>query len=221
MHLTDSKISFVEKCYPLRVGGVLLWVLVVLLPLATLCVSAIGVEAEAEQIAEVRSLLWPSVALAGGVSALAVLLGYLPGRILGHLRTGRGLLLLVILMPLLLPKYLLYYAWSLILAPTNTVGLALAKNPDLARLTGTAISFAVVALWYWLLAALLIAQGWRRMDAGIWNRARLDASGAERFFRITLPLLAWFCCPRGCRVSHKGCSIRCITLATSRLSRRV
>ena len=85
-----------------------------------------------------------SAALAGGIATAAVLLGYLPGRLLGTSAGHTGALLLCLLMPLLLPRYLLYYAWSLLLSPTSALGAALSARPDVARFAGAATSWMVM-----------------------------------------------------------------------------
>jgi len=131
-----------------------------------------------------------SVALAGGIAAAAVLLGYLPGRLLGTSTAHTGTLLLCLLTPLLLPRYLLYYAWSLLLSPTSALGAALSARPDVARFAGAATSWMVMVTWYWPLAALLEGQGWRTMGTEALDVSRLDAGPVRRFASVTLPLLA-------------------------------
>jgi ABC-type Fe3+ transport system permease subunit/DNA-binding beta-propeller fold protein YncE len=120
---------------------------------------------------------------------VAVLLGYHPGRLLGTARARHDLLLLLLLTPLLLPRYVLYYAWSLMLTPSTALGAYLAANSHIARAIHALTSSAVLVLWYWPLAALLIAQGWRNIDRQIWDCASLDAKPLEVFRGITLPLL--------------------------------
>jgi ABC-type Fe3+ transport system permease subunit/DNA-binding beta-propeller fold protein YncE len=66
----------------------------------------------------------------------------------------------------------------------------LSGKPELARFVGTFSSSLVLILWYWPLAALLIAQGWRNIDRQIWDCASLDANRFGIFGKITLPLLA-------------------------------
>ena len=93
-------------------------------------------------------------------------------------------------MPLVLPRYILYYAWTLLLSPTTKLGGYLSSRPDIARCAGVLTSSAVLVFWYWSLAALLIAQGWRSMDRKIWDNASLEAGPWQRFSKITLPLLS-------------------------------
>ena len=45
-------------------------------------------------------------------------------------------------------------------------------------------------MWYWPVAALLIAQGWKNIDSEVWDSSRLEAGSWMRFKNITLPLLA-------------------------------
>jgi ABC-type Fe3+ transport system permease subunit/DNA-binding beta-propeller fold protein YncE len=139
-------------------------------------------------------LMFRSFALAAVIAAVSVLLGYLPGRLLGTSRKGKDLLLLLLLMPLVLPRYVLYYAWALMLSPTTDLGRYFSTNPELARFVGTFTSSMVLVLWYWPLASLLIGQGWRNIDRQIWDCACLDASNSQIFKKITLPLLGRCMC---------------------------
>ena len=54
---------------------------------------------------------------------------------------------------------------------------------------GQGITMGTLALWYWPLAALLLAQARRLMDRGVWDNACLDASPAHRLRHVTLPLM--------------------------------
>ncbi|MHC4622671.1 MAG: ABC transporter permease subunit [Planctomycetota bacterium] len=174
---------------PLLVISLAFWAVVILLPLLILFTQATGPVPQLEGRRIFASLLL-SFALAAVISAVAVLLGYIPGRMLGTCRARRDLLLFLLLMPLLLPRYVLYYAWTLVLSPTTELGRYVAGRPELARLVGTFSSSAVLILWYWPLAALLIAQGWRNIDRQVWDCASLDADPLKVFKNITLPLLA-------------------------------
>jgi ABC-type Fe3+ transport system permease subunit/DNA-binding beta-propeller fold protein YncE len=167
-----------------------LWAVVILLPLAIFLSQVISPAAELKTTDRILASAFRSFALAAVIAGVAVLLGWVPGRLLGTCRTGKDLLLLLLLMPLVLPRYVLYYAWTLLLSPTTTLGAYLSARPELARFVGTLSSSLVLILWYWPLAALLIAQGWRNIDRQIWDCASLDANGFGIFKKITLPLLA-------------------------------
>ncbi len=122
--------------------------------------------------------------------AAAVLLGWLPGKLLGTSGSHTGLLLLLLLLPLALPQYVLYYAWTLLLSPTTQLGRVLASRPDLARLVGIVTSTGVLVGWYWPLAALVLAQGWRSIDGRVWEGAALEATRSQVFRHVTLPLFS-------------------------------
>jgi len=104
-----------------------------------------------------------------------------PGKLLGTSDAHTGLLLLLLLLPLVLPQYVLYYAWTLLLSPTTQLGRLLASRPDLARLVGVVTSTGVLIGWYWPLAALVLAQGWRSIDGRVWEGAALEAPGLRSF----------------------------------------
>ncbi len=167
-----------------------LWAVVIFLPLVILFAQAISAPAELEIGNRIFASMFRSFALAAVIAAAAVLLGWVPGRLLGTCRAHKHLLLLLLLMPLVLPRYVLYYAWMLLLSPTTRLGAYLSGRGELARFVGSFSSSSVLILWYWPLAALLIAQGWRNIDRQIWDCASLDADGLQMFKRITLPLLA-------------------------------
>ncbi len=174
--------------------SLVLWLVVILMPLLVLFGEVIFSAEKLELGERFFGLMFRSFALAAVIAAVSVLLGYVPGRLLGTSRKGKDLLLLLLLMPLVLPRYVLYYAWTLLLSPTTELGRYFSTNPELARFVGTFTSSMVLVLWYWPLAGLLIGQGWRNIDRQIWDCARLDASNFQIFKKITLPLLGRCLC---------------------------
>ena len=171
-----------------------LWLVVIFIPLVVLF-AQVAFPADQLEIGErFFKLMFRSFALAAVIAVVSVLLGYVPGRLLGTSRKSKDLLLLLLLMPLVLPRYVLYYAWTLLLSPTTNLGRYLSANPELARFVGTFTSSMVLVLWYWPLAGLLIGQGWRNIDRQIWDCARLDASNLQIFKKMTLPLLGRCLC---------------------------
>ncbi|MCP4259816.1 MAG: 6-bladed beta-propeller [Planctomycetes bacterium] len=180
--------SILEKF--LTTVSVILWTLVIFLPLAILFTQAISPAPELKINNNVFTSMFRSFVLSSVIAAAAVLLGWIPGRLLGTCRARKDLLLLLLLMPLVLPRYVLYYAWTLLLSPTTRLGTYLSGKAELARFVGSFSSSSVLILWYWPLAALLLAQGWRNIDRQIWDCASLDVDGFQMFKRITLPLLA-------------------------------
>ena len=173
-------------------AGLAGWLAVIVVPLGFLFISSFSgpaAGAAAWPVGRIAALTGRSFALAGGIAALAVVLGYLPGRCLGTTRRP-GLMLALILAPLLLPRYVAYYAWWLPLSPTTAIGRFLAQHGELSRFVHGATTWMALVLWFWPLAALLIGQGWRGMDEEVLQSARLEAGKARRFARVTLPLLA-------------------------------
>ena len=173
----------------LTATSLVLWVVVIFLPLLVLFAQVFSPAAELEATDGIVASVFRSFALSAAIAAAAVLLGWVPGRLLGTCRSRKDLLLLLLLMPLVLPRYVLYYAWTLMLSPTTALGAYLSGKPEVARFVGTFTSSLVLILWYWPLAALLIAQGWRNIDKSIRDCASLDADGFGIFRKITLPLL--------------------------------
>jgi ABC-type Fe3+ transport system permease subunit/DNA-binding beta-propeller fold protein YncE len=168
----------------------LLWLGLILLPLGALTVDAAVSAPQNEVVQPVFVSLLRTCFLAGLIAAAAVVLGWLPGKLLGTAGAPHAVLLLLLLVPLVLPQYVLYYAWTLLLSPTTSLGRLLASRPDVARLVGVTTSTGVLIGWYWPLAALVLAQGWRSLDGRLWENAALEATGPQVLRHVTLPLLA-------------------------------
>ena len=131
----------------------------------------------------VRSFLF-----AAGVAAISVVLGYVPGKLLAF--SGKSkLLLLAMIVPLVLPRYVLYFCWSLLLSPTTALGSFLSANTAVANIVGTGITIMVLVLWYWPVAGLLLAAGWKNIGAGVIETAKLETNSPQRFLHVILPLL--------------------------------
>jgi ABC-type Fe3+ transport system permease subunit/DNA-binding beta-propeller fold protein YncE len=173
-------------------GGIA-WLAVVFLPLLLLYVLAAATpvaENPAGSAWTLASLTARTAALAAVVAALAVLLGCVPGRLLGTAERHASLLFCLALAPVLLPRYVLYYVWSLPLAPTTALGQYLAVQPlAVTRWIGTLTTMFALILWYWPLAALLLAQGWRNLDREVLESAALEAGPWRRLTRVVLPML--------------------------------
>lgn len=178
--------------------------LALILPLVILYAAAAAEPAPSElpwSAAQFLGLAARSVALAGIVAAVAVVLGYVPGRILGAIQRGRMVMLALVLAPLVIPRHVLYYIWSLPLSPTTDLGRFVAAQPqEVAQTIAMLTTSSVLVLGYWPLAALLVAHGWRNIDGEVLGSGALDAGPWQRFVRIHLPLmaeplaLAWAAC---------------------------
>jgi len=171
-------------------AGLAAWAALVGAPVALLAAGAAGGAAAASETGVSAGLVVRTAALAAAVAALAVVLGWVPGRLLGTARRGRAALFALLLAPLLLPQYLQLYAWRIYFSPPTALGGYLSMRPALAEAVGTAAAAGVLLLWHWPLAALLLSQGWRSIDRDVWEAAELDASRRGRLVRVALPLLA-------------------------------
>ena len=171
-------------------GSLALWFLLIFLPLVVLIINAMHPTSAFESGGNYFAVIFHSFVLSAIIAFVAVLLGWSPGRLLGTSNRHKDVLLMLLILPLVLPRYVLYYAWTLILSPTTQLGAYLSQRIELARFIGSLTSTSVLILWYWPIAALLISQGWRRIDRQIWDSASLDANRFGIFTKITLPLLA-------------------------------
>ncbi len=179
-----------------RAMGLAAWALVFAVPLAILYIpsdSPLPPEARTA-VDNVYRVLPGSAALSAGIALASVLLGILPGLMLARssrLSAARqAALLAMILAPMLLPNYIIRYAYMLPLSPTTALGAFFAAHPALANFTQSAAAVAAVTLAYWPVAALVLAQGFRNLDASVLEVARLDATRARRVVSVILPLMA-------------------------------
>jgi len=122
----------------LTAASVALWIVVIFLPLLFLFAQVVWPAAELEAADGIFASVFRSFGLSAAIAAAAVFLGWVPGRLLGTCRTRKDLLLFLLLMPLVLPRYVLYYAWTLILSPTTTLGAYLSGKPELVS-SGTGL----------------------------------------------------------------------------------
>lgn len=171
-----------------RAFCLLLWAAVILAPLAAVLGLMIR-PVEGLQMRHVLGLTFRTFGLSGLIGGLAVVIGYVPGRLLGGSSKCPYLLLVLILSGLVLPRYVLYYAWTLLFNPATEIGRRLAAGGSLGRFVWAGISSGTLILWYWPLAALVTAQGWRNMDRRIFDSAALEAGRWQVFRRVTFPLL--------------------------------
>ena len=169
--------------------SLVLWILVIFLPLLVLLSQVFFPGPEPGVSGGIFASVFRSFGLSAVIATAAVVLGWVPGQLLGTCRTRKDLILLLLLMPLVLPRYVLYYTWTLMLSPTTALGAYLSSRPEVVRFVGTFSSSLVLVLWYWPLAALLFAQGWRNIDRQILDSASLEADAFGIFRKITLPLL--------------------------------
>jgi len=166
-----------------------LWLGLVYAPLGVLLAKALAGSSAAAPGGDIPFLVARSAALACVIAGLAVVIGYVPARLLAGPTRHRNLVLLAILVPLILPDYVLYYAWSLLLSPTTYLGAIISSNQSLARVTSVVSSLTVLVLWHWPIAALIIGQAMRSVDPCILESAAIDAGSRRAFAYVTLPLL--------------------------------
>jgi ABC-type Fe3+ transport system permease subunit len=127
--------------------------------------------------------------LAGGIACVAVVLGFFAGRVWGWSGRRRFAVLLPIIVAVVLPRYVLFYCWSLLFDPGSALGGMLTGGGRTAGYVWTGISAGVLAGWYWPIAALIIGQGYRNIDREIVESASLDAGAWGAFWHVRLGML--------------------------------
>jgi ABC-type Fe3+ transport system permease subunit/DNA-binding beta-propeller fold protein YncE len=205
-----------SACFVGKAIGVAAWAAIFVAPLLTVALAWSWAKWPADPQSIGGEVVVTTIAIAVAVGLLAVILGYAPGKMLESLswssstsspaRWRQTAMLLLVLAPLLLPNYVLWYAWSLLLGPTTALGQYLSARRDLARFAATFTVVMTMILWYWPIAALIIAQGWRNIDSSAIEQAHLDASPTRRLTGVILPLLA-----RPLTLAFGVCALLCMS----------
>ena len=115
--------------------------------------------------------LWfRTIAWSAGIGLVAALLGWAPGRLLGaRLRAGRGrLVFLLLLMPVLVPGYTVFYTLWQSWPVDSTIHEWLVSVEGLGTARGLTLVVALLT-WSWPLASFWVAP-----IAATWSRARSD-----------------------------------------------
>lgn len=136
------------------------------------------------------ALLWPTIAVCGTVTVLAVLMA-LPAAWLVR-RWPRAFPLLLV--PLLLPSYLAYAGWGMIRAPGTWLGDFLLRGPTGGTASANWWPVAAsriqavlgIAFWAWPIAAVIAAAAFSRIDEHILEELRLDGAPWHRRFGAVL-----------------------------------
>jgi len=174
--------------FGLVIAFLLLWAMLFFLPFVRAIADVFGCTESVANDGRFYLVVLKSLGLAGIIAALSIALGAIPGKLLA--RSHKPMVLLgVMIIPLVLPRYVQYYAWSLLLSPTTALGEFLSRHPETARFVGTTGAMTVLLLWYWPLAGLLLARGWKNISGTVLEAADLETTRWQRFFHITLPLL--------------------------------
>ena len=165
----------------------LLWSLLFVLPFTCAIAEVLGGGTVAPDGEQLFPVAMKSLGLAAFIAALSVVLGAIPGKLL--VLSHRRCLLPLLIIPLVLPRYVLYYAWSLLLTPTATFGQLLSSHTIVAKTLGPAGVMIVLLFWYWPLAAMLLARGWKNVGSDVLETSYLEASRWQRFRYVVFPLL--------------------------------
>jgi len=165
-----------------------LWLLVFVLPLVRIIPGAFCRTGSVENEQQFYWVMLKSIGLAGVIAAFSVVLGLIPGKLLAF-SSKQKILLLVMIIPLVLPRHVQYYAWSLLLSPTTAFGKFLSGHSDIAQTVGVIGAMIVLMFWYWPLAGLLLAHGWKNIGNDVLEAANLEAGKMQRLIHVVFPLL--------------------------------
>ncbi len=175
-----------------RTFCLLVWFLVILIPPAWLCLTLSASDwprSEDLSVGRYLTVLARTCGLGAILATVSVLAAWPAARLIGANPWARkwGPLLLVI--PLLVPPQINFYAWGLLALPTSPLGVLLAKSDSLLAFSALARSILALGLWYWPLCSLILGLGWQRTDPDVWAQARVDAGAISRWYWIGLPML--------------------------------
>ncbi len=138
-----------------------------------------------------RELLINSALLGAVSSVFATLLGSTLGLLLARARLpAKGLLRIALVIPLIIPSYVLALAWILMTGSTGLFARILGHD----LLSGWTYSFTgavvVLSLAYYPIAMLATEAAARRVDGHLEESALLVTNTREVLWRITMPLIA-------------------------------
>lgn len=124
---------------------------------------------------------------AGLIATLATLLAWPAALVAAR---ARGVWLLALATPMLLPSYLAYAGWSIARAPTTPLGLWIAAAPEhglgwLPHAASRSLAVWGLALWAWPLAAVVIAMGLRSTGSQVAEPLRLERCTGWQRWRTT------------------------------------
>lgn len=137
-----------------------------------------------------RGLMLKSVVLGGGAAIFATVLGAPLGLLFARARLpAKRFLRLALVVPLVVPPYIMALAWVLLTGPVGLFARAAGRDflSDWAySLTGAIV---VLGLTFYPLSMLATEAAARRVDARLEESALLAARPRRVFWRITLPLI--------------------------------
>jgi ABC-type Fe3+ transport system permease subunit len=135
----------------------------------------------ASALAVDAGLLGKTVGIAAGIAAAATVIGWCAAW------AGRGLgarWFVLMMLPLLLPSYLISSGWGLLRAPGTRLGdwLSAPGREALVIPAGYGLALLGMVLWAWPLAALLVSAILRRTDPDVFESLRMEPVGRWRYF---------------------------------------
>jgi len=137
-----------------------------------------------------RGLMLASIMLGGGAAIFATILGAPLGLLLARARLpAKRFLRLALIVPLVVPPYIMALAWVLLTGPVGLFATAAGRDflSDWTySLTGAVI---VLGLTFYPLSMLATEVAARRVDARLEESALLAANPRRVLWRITLPLI--------------------------------
>jgi iron(III) transport system permease protein len=137
-----------------------------------------------------RGLMLTSIVLGGGAAIFATVLGAPLGLLFARASLpAKRFLRLALVVPLVIPPYIMALAWVLLTGP---VGLFASAGRDFLSDWTYSLRGAIIVLGlaFYPLSMLATEAAARRVDARLEESALLSASPSRVFWRITLPLIA-------------------------------
>jgi ABC-type Fe3+ transport system permease subunit len=122
-----------------------------------------------------------TLAVAGGIGLLATTIAWIPARVMVRHRAFAGF----ILVPVLVPPYLIFAGYGMVRDPSWWVGslleqLAADGHAWVTISVGYTLAIGGLALWAFPIAAIVLAAGFRAQGQAIDDMLRLDARAVQR-----------------------------------------
>lgn len=140
-----------------------------------------GVRAVARGGVATATGFWFTLGVSCVIGVLSVMMAWFPARVMNQ----RCLLGGLVLVPVLLPPYLIFAGYGMLRDPSWWLGawlesLAAAGHPWATRWTGFGFAVVGLAAWAFPLAAMVLATGFGRHGREVDDALRLEAGGMRR-----------------------------------------
>ncbi len=162
---------------------ILLWLLTVAYPVCMVGASLFQHSSGTVPLNHLLDVLLTTVLWSGLIGVSAVLLGWIPGRLLGSITASRSTLLIsaMLLLPICLPAYMVFYAWWQSW-PADSALFQWARSHDLLIVARMGTLWLGLLCWSWPIVAWCVGVFHKNQPEHLKDMLLLD--GASRWQRF-------------------------------------